>query len=571
MHLSVGIQLPSDLIFDIDHYRGQSPSSSGSTTPEGLPSGCRSPILEPICEGKTANLRKDSEGAKIMLSAENLKPIIKVSSADNLISNKKPTNIKPILKHSSNNNLSKSYENFNRNSENGQSDEKNCTKSCENFTWSASEVPKQAEQPLSRLYENLDKNESNKPSMHDYENLNFLRNDSTFVNESDKLIGIERLHKFEESAPSQKIEENLEGNTGKNCNVTSNQKPNKFKESRGFLVPLRKVPKNFTRNQFLKEHSQKMELDESLNKKCEADDYPTTTCSVRDKIKFLSKKSTFEVNKPNQQQGNALQKLSNLSLQNMNLKSNSLPSSVTQKFVNNTKAKAPTDRSENLVLEPSTLNEKYCSRPTVFNNVESSQNRALGNNSKEALQQLCDIPDIVSSTLNKVPKSTPQQTVPTTSNQSKTLQSKERTSPAKPNTSTSFWINRSIFRKDPFALPNGKITDSNLELEFNLIDVKSGKSFFKSEKENALNDLRPPIFGQSCSGAQMICDLPKPIGTQSSSVVKNIIQSLNHRDSNKIDFRNRSTFGRSSLKVIGNPKVDIGNVRSSSPEEFTAL
>lgn len=47
MHLSVGMPLPSDLLFDILHYRGVSPSSSGSTTPEGIPT-----TLEPISEKK---------------------------------------------------------------------------------------------------------------------------------------------------------------------------------------------------------------------------------------------------------------------------------------------------------------------------------------------------------------------------------------------------------------------------------------------------------------------------------------------------------------------------------------
>lgn len=35
MHLAVGMPLPPDLVFDIHHYSGLSPSSSGSTTPEG--------------------------------------------------------------------------------------------------------------------------------------------------------------------------------------------------------------------------------------------------------------------------------------------------------------------------------------------------------------------------------------------------------------------------------------------------------------------------------------------------------------------------------------------------------
>jgi LIM domain kinase 1 len=82
MHLSVGMPLPPDLLFDIQHYRGASPSSSGSNTPDGIPSGHRSPALEPIKEGKMA-----SQPIMKVSSCENLKPIIKVSSAENLLNN----------------------------------------------------------------------------------------------------------------------------------------------------------------------------------------------------------------------------------------------------------------------------------------------------------------------------------------------------------------------------------------------------------------------------------------------------------------------------------------------------
>lgn len=89
MHLSVGTALPPDLLFDIYHYRGLSPSSSGSTTPEGIPSGHRSPALQPICEGKM--LPHDTQ-AKKSQSAENLKipnfnRPLKMSSSDSLGSN----------------------------------------------------------------------------------------------------------------------------------------------------------------------------------------------------------------------------------------------------------------------------------------------------------------------------------------------------------------------------------------------------------------------------------------------------------------------------------------------------
>ena len=50
MHISVGHRLPSDLIFDIDHYKGttQSRDSSVSSTPDGLgtPPACKTPRLK---------------------------------------------------------------------------------------------------------------------------------------------------------------------------------------------------------------------------------------------------------------------------------------------------------------------------------------------------------------------------------------------------------------------------------------------------------------------------------------------------------------------------------------------
>lgn len=62
MHLSVCMPIPSDLLFDIYNYRGTSPSSSGSTTPEGMPSENRSPNLKTIKEGKAQSDTVD--GAK---------------------------------------------------------------------------------------------------------------------------------------------------------------------------------------------------------------------------------------------------------------------------------------------------------------------------------------------------------------------------------------------------------------------------------------------------------------------------------------------------------------------------
>lgn len=71
MHLSVGIPLPSDLLFDIQHYKGASPSSSGSTTPDN---GHRSPALEPIREIKTTPKNNDKKPL-IQISCESAKPV----------------------------------------------------------------------------------------------------------------------------------------------------------------------------------------------------------------------------------------------------------------------------------------------------------------------------------------------------------------------------------------------------------------------------------------------------------------------------------------------------------------
>lgn len=54
MHLSVGAELPADLDFDIRNYKGPSPSSSESTTPETL----APQLLRPIEEGRVHQEKK---------------------------------------------------------------------------------------------------------------------------------------------------------------------------------------------------------------------------------------------------------------------------------------------------------------------------------------------------------------------------------------------------------------------------------------------------------------------------------------------------------------------------------
>lgn len=193
MHLSVGIPLPSDLLFDIQHYKGISPSSSGSTTPDGLPSGHRSPILEPIKEGKV-----------IAKKTENVKPVYKISSSESL-DEKRSGSLKPIkIKMSSKDKLSKS-----------------CEDTIKDFC-------------KTDTYPN-------------YENIDFLKNDTAFTKDNEKEITIKNL-----SGTNMKPEKKLT-----NCTQTGN---NRADGNVKFNVSLKTVPKNFTRNHFNHVNAEKPEF-----------------------------------------------------------------------------------------------------------------------------------------------------------------------------------------------------------------------------------------------------------------------------------------------------------------------
>ncbi|XP_067206840.1 LIM domain kinase 1 isoform X1 [Linepithema humile] len=70
MHLSVGAELPADLDFDIRNYKGPSPSSSESTTPETL-----APQLKPIKEGQIHQEKKRSSGCDDSTLEREIDPI----------------------------------------------------------------------------------------------------------------------------------------------------------------------------------------------------------------------------------------------------------------------------------------------------------------------------------------------------------------------------------------------------------------------------------------------------------------------------------------------------------------
>ncbi|XP_045468751.1 LIM domain kinase 1 isoform X1 [Harmonia axyridis] len=294
MHLSVGMSLPPDLLFDISNFRGISPSSSGSTTPEGIPSGHRSPALEPICEGKlidTKNSKRINE--KCTNSYESLKGIITVSSTENLSGKKDNIPIKPVIKVSSSDMLDNTWENPNK-------IDNFHTKSCEDIT--SNSIDKnyslkgngEGDSEFSIIsstsdYEPIPKEFPN------YENIQFLKNDIAFNEKNQKPIYIQKLNTKVVNEKSENIDD-LKGDSS----------PENQSKDNIFKVQLKKVPKNFTRNKF---------------SPCSSES--TFQGPVKDKIRLLSKKNISETSNLKQ---------SNLSLQNMNLNMDTT-SQVTEKYV----------------------------------------------------------------------------------------------------------------------------------------------------------------------------------------------------------------------------------------------
>ncbi|KAL3271687.1 hypothetical protein HHI36_022160 [Cryptolaemus montrouzieri] len=279
MHLSVAMPLPTDLLFDICHFRGISPSSSGSTTPEGIPSGHRSPALEPICEGKmidTSNLKKLND--KSTKSSENLKG----SSAENLLCKKEMNYVKPIIKVSSIDTLDVKHDN------NFHSiDNEFHTKSCEDIAPCSNQLENNYIQRKSiencsnnanrRLEDFILRNvpvskkdcDSSHKEFPNYENIDFLKNDTAFVEKNEKEICIQRVNS-KELLNESKLK-SPKDNSDKKLNF--DPEDNQIKDNI-FKIQLRKAPKNFTRNKFTPNSSE--------------------TTLQKDKIKLLSKKISLK-------------------------------------------------------------------------------------------------------------------------------------------------------------------------------------------------------------------------------------------------------------------------------------
>lgn len=205
MHLSVCMPIPSDLLFDIYHYRGLSPTSSGSTTPEGIPSECRSPNLQTIKEGKMQHTTVVDvpDGVRRNVSNENLK-------GQDIKSDKEIA--KEIIKKSS-------YENIHD----------------KDKLYSA------IEKSLSKLNKTTD-------SLTDIEIKNDLRNDKTSDNKLSKSSSIDdSLQLANKNLNKKYINPVNIHNSSRQDEPSSTTKNSSTNNS---LVALRKVPKNFTRNRF---------------------------------------------------------------------------------------------------------------------------------------------------------------------------------------------------------------------------------------------------------------------------------------------------------------------------------
>ncbi|XP_018323597.1 LIM domain kinase 1 [Agrilus planipennis] len=446
MHLSVGMPLPADLVFDIDHYRGQSSSSSGSTTPEGLASGHRSPVLLPICEDKLNLSHKDDDDTKIVLSAENLKPIIKVSSSDNLL---RSNGTKSILKAPGTGNMSKSCENCSKDMK--DLNRGDGAKSCENFGTKGLEVKVLEKVPCS---ENLTKKPQQSKEQAEW----------TF-DVTKRLL------------PLLATKNLLENDT----------------------TPCRTHARKLTRKQVLREQGKTTKTPEK----------PTTS----------------------------------LSIQSMNLK-HVTPSDVTQKFVSNFKPKPL------ISIKPYEPSEK--SPPeTVSYKPKTEIPAPFHSHRKDQVSQPV-IPKSSNLVQEQAKKSVNLNSLNGTS---RNVFTKPVTSPTPSRSNNG--ENKRFFSISP------EWSSSKRTLE---IACKNPETFRPSS--SSLEEQRR-IFGSPGLFRRRIDD---NCPGRSPSLVRNIINTLNRRDNKELFFDGRQTFGRSSMKVVGSPRMEKTEpTRSCSPVEFTAL
>ena len=595
LHLSVNIPLPADLLFDIQHYRGTSPSSSGSTTPEGITSGHRSPALEPIKEGKLAatghRTNNSVNDVKKTVSSENLKPIIKVSSADNIVKSNE-IQLKPIIKISGNEILSRSSENCYIKL-NHSYEEEFSTKSCENVMYDVKDTDISAEAVILH------------PT---YENLGFLLNDRNFSQEKEicdkKLQNSTKLGKqINMPMVCGKVGEYRDATDGA---ITENN----LRKNSHSTNKFRRMPKNFTRNCL---DAEKFDFSEPTHKTSETHQ-ENSNFIICDNIKQLGKRNTLEISKSGK---NSEGKFLNLSLKA--LKNSSDPSKVTQKFIGcipksdinqepltctKQKFNSRTDEGKHKknvnfgikrnmkpspnrqLLEPIFQNTHSPPKVRNYENLNDLHSNQLTSNlnvrTEDDLDQTrnsrskSNIPDVVSSTLKDVPPRTLQESSIKDNTMSKIV---EKTDERALNP---FSINKSIFK--------GVNSCENVDKNHQIFPVKAsnknkstleGSNVFQSSVHTTRGTpvLRKRFESDNVKESCPTILKQEPLAKDefsyarpsTSGLVRNIIDSLNRRDHPKVEFRKKTSFERSSLKVTGSPKVKVTGIRSSSPEEFTEL
>lgn len=388
----------------------------------GIPSGHRSPALEPITEGKPTQ-----DIQKVPVSCTATPNILsKVPSNEKIYQNKSP---KPIIKVSS---------------------------------------PTEDLLDIKQLI----------PPCRTYENLDFLKNDNIFSKDSQKPVCVK----------------NLTTSTLKSMDKPQLMQPNSNENNlkvRSFNVNLRTVPKNFTRNRFIRDFE-----------------------DTGQKHNLLAKQSNL--NAPNHSV-----KVSNLTLGSM--KSASSP--VTEKFVNSTsRGNYKSD------LVSSSLVFEACKAPPEQTQIKTFLPRTVPERCSLSRRRYCRDTEE-----SPVPKRTPL------------LQRK---------TSSKF------------------ITESETPLQKDeetgiLAKVLRRTPIF--ERKSFKPQIEPPAVKQD--DCRNYVNPPSTSGFRGSgtSIVRNIVDSLN-RKSGGMSFGNRGGYGRSSLKVVGSPKVNLkGVVRGNLDTEFTPL
>lgn len=325
------------------------------------------------------------------------------------------------------------------------------------------------------------------PACPTYENLDFLKNDKMFSKDTEKHVSVQNLA-------------NTKLKTVDKAQFLKHHNENNLKENT-FNVNLRTVPKNFTRNRFIKECKKELE----------------------DRHVLLAKQS-------------------NLSLGSMN----AATSPVTEKFVN---------ISSNFPNKSNLKESNLGTKQFEANSGSHSSKTPFGVFSPEPISR--NIPERCSLSRRRytrdsddspVPKRTPLLQRKSTTSKFYSANTDEQTKEDEPS-----GILAKVLRRTPIF---ERKTFKPTQLDHS---QKIPEEHSRSKTQMILNKER--IDAPSTSAFK----------GASSNVVRSIVDSLN-RKSGGLSFGNRGGYGRSSLKVIGSPKVNLkGVVRGSLDTEFTAL